>query len=804
MFRNAIKTAVRSLLKNKGFTFLNIFGLTLGLLTCMYIIFYVSDELSFDRYNIKADRIFRVNTDLKTGATITSRAITTPAIAAALVNNFPEVEKTVRFFQGGGQLFKNGEEFVQEDKVVYCDPDIFDVFTLPMIEGDPNTALKEPNSIVITESTAKRYFNRTQVLGQNLIISGDSNTITFHKITGVIRDIPKQSHFHFDFFLSMADVQDSYLKTFASILPFNTYVLLKTGVNYKSLDSKLPGLVMKNLDFEAASENHGDYYKLNLTPLTAIHLQSNRTDELENNGNEQYVQIFSAIALFILLIAGINFINLSTARSSDRAREVGVRKILGSPRKYLIGQFLIESMIVTIIAACLAVIAGWILLPLFNQLSGKNSSITSHVATLFLPSFIAAILVVGILAGIYPAFFLSSFRPAQVLKGKLIAGIIGSSLRNFLVVTQFSISIFLIIGTLVIYNQLQYMQNKDVGFNRNEVVVIKNINALQDNQVMLLKQDVKQLPGVVDATLSSFIPTGNRRWTNWISTSTDGIQTQFWPVDEDYLKTLDIKLSEGRGFSTKLPTDSSAIIVNETASRMLGISADPLNQTIYKGDLDKEFHTIGVVKDFNFSSLKDNITPVVLLLVTPAMKKYEGDGPDNLSIKVNADHLPDLLAELENKWKSFSPRQRFTYYFMDEEFDAIYRSEQRMGKVFLIFTSLALIIACLGLFGLAAYAAENRSKEISIRKVLGASILTIIRILSKDFIRLIFISILISFPIAWFSMQKWLQDFAYRINIHWWILAIAGFLALLIAFITISFQSVKAANVNPVERLRSE
>ena len=804
MFRNSIKTALRSLLKNKGFTFLNIFGLALGLVTCLLIVFYVSDELSFDKYNIKADRIFRVNTDLKTGATISTRAIASPAIAAALINSFPEVEKAVRFLPGGKQLFKKADEFVQEDKVLYCDPDIFDVFTLPMMDGDPKTALREPNSVVISESIAKKYFNNTRVVGQNLIIASNGNTVTLHKITGVIRDIPEQSHFHFDFLLSMADVPVSYLKTFATILPFSTYVLLKPGVDYQRLEAKFPSLVMKNLDFEAASEKQGDYYRLNLIPLTAIHLKSNRTDELENNGNEQYVQIFSATALFILLIACINFINLSTARSSDRAREVGVRKVLGSPRKYLVGQFLSESILITFVAALLAVIAGWILLPTFNQLSGKHLSITAQVFTWLLPSLTATVLVVGILAGVYPAFFLSSFRPVQVLKGKLSVGFKGSNLRNFLVVLQFSISIFLIIGTLVIFNQLQYIQNKDLGFKRNEVLVVKNINALDENQAIILKQEVKQLPGVADATLSSFLPTGSRRWTNWISTSTDGIQTQFWPVDEDYLPTLGIKLSNGRDFSRLFPTDSSAIIVNETAAKMLSVSADPLNQTIYKEDLKKEFHIIGVVKDFNFTSLKDNITPVVLLLATTAMKKYEGDGPDNLCIKVNTDHFPSLLAQLENKWKSFSPRQHFTYYFMDEEFDAIYRSEQRMEKVFLIFTSVAVIIACLGLFGLAAYAAEKRSKEISIRKVLGASLSTIVGMLSKDFIRLIFISILISLPIAWFSMQKWLQNYAYRVNIHWWILVIAGFLALLIAFITISFQSIKAANVNPVKRLRSE
>ena len=804
MFRNAIKTALRSILKNGGFTFLNVLGLALGILTCIFITFYISDELSFDKYNIKADRIFRVNTDLKTGATITYRAIASPAVAPALESGFPEVEKAVRLFPGGGQLFKNGAEFIQEDKAVYCDPDIFDVFTLPMLEGNPKTALLEPNTAVITESTARRYFNRTQVIGESLFIAGDSNIITRHRITGVIMDIPKQSHFHFDFFLSMADVQESYFKTFVSILPFSTYILLKPLTDHKEVEAKFHALIVKNIDFEAASEKRGDFYRLTLTPLNAIHLQSNRTDELEANGNEEYVQIFSVIAIFILILASINFINLSTARSSDRAHEVSIRKILGSPRKYLITQFLTESMIVIIISALLAATAGCILLPLFNQLSGKELSITKQTIARFVPSLFGFMFILGILAGLYPALFLSSFRPAQVLNGKLSTGLRSGSLRNFLVILQFSISIFLIIDTMVIYNQLQYMQSKDLGFNRNEVVVVKNLNALESNQALILKQEVRQLSGVVDATLSSFLPTGSRRWTNWISTSTDGIQTQFWPVDEDYLPTLGIKTLIGRNFSTFHLTDSSAIIVNETAAKMLNISLDPLHKTIYKEDLKKEFHIIGVVKDFNFSSLKDNITPLAFLLTTPAMKKYEGDGPDNLSIKVNTDHLPALLSRIENKWKSFSPRQQFTYYFMDDEFDALYKSERRMGKISFIFTSLAVIIACLGLFGLATYAAEKRSKEISIRKILGASVSTIVVLLTKDFIRLILISILVSLPIAWFLMQKWLQNFTYRINIQWWILATAALLALFISFITISFQSVKAANANPVNSLRSD
>ncbi len=799
MFKNNIKTAIRSLSKNKGFTFLNLSGLALGLAICLLIVFYVVDELSFDSYNIKAGRIFRVNTDIKYGSTITSRAIAAPVMAMALKSNFPEVEKAIRLLPGD-ERFKKGDQLVLENRVAYADPGIFDVFTLPMIEGDPKTALTEPNSIVITESTAKKYFNTIHVVGQNLIAVND-NISTIHKITGVIRDIPKQSHFNFDFFLAMISKQISHNPNFNAIFPFNTYLLLKPGTNYKSLEAKFPALMRKNIDFLADMEKGGDYLRINLTPLKDIHLYSNRTNETSANGNIQYVYIFSAVAAFILLIACINFMNLSTARSSNRAREVGVRKVLGSSRKSLVTQFLSESILITFAATIIAVIAAWALLPFFNHLSGKELAISAQTFTWLLPSLIVIILVVGVLAGSYPAFFLSAFQPINVLKGKLSTGFKDSGLRGFLVVFQFFISIFLIIGTLIIYNQLNYMLNKDIGFNRNQVLVAKNMNALK-NKSNIFKQEVKQLPGVADCTMSSFLPTGSRRWRNFISTHSDVLQTEFWPVDEDYLNTMGMKIVKGRNFSNQFSTDSSAMVINETAAKMLDSFNDPLNKKIYYGE--KEFHIIGVVRDFNFSSLKDNIAPVVMMMITPWAMKEEGDAADNLCIRVNSTNLPALLASVENKWKALSPRQHFEYSFMDEDFDVIYRSEQRMGKIFVVFTTFAIMIACLGLFGLAAYAAEKRTKEISIRKVLGADVSTIAAMLSKDFIRLVIISIVIATPLAWLIMQKWLQDFAYRVNIHWWIFAIAGFTALLIAFITISFQSFKAANTNPVISLRSE
>jgi len=799
MIRNYLRTALRSLLKNKGFTFLNLAGLAMGLTICLLIILYVKDERSYDRYNTKAERIFRVNTDGKFSGVATDFAIAAPAVGPALVKGFPEVERSVRLLPEENLRFKKGNEQVQETKVVYSDPDIFDVFTLPMIAGDPATALKEPNAVVITESMAKKYFNRTDVTGQTLTILNDSS---MHTITGVIRDIPTQSHFQFDCFLSMASVEASHATNFFALYPFNTYILLRPGADYQRLEAKFRPFMRNALTTPEYSydafEKTGDYLRINLIPLTDIHLRSNRTNELGKNGDLQYVNIFSVIALFILLIACINFMNLSTARSAARAREVGVRKVLGSPRAYLVAQFLSESLMVTFVAVIIAGLAAWALLPLFNQLAGKELSVTGQTLGWALPSLLAIAVAVGILSGSYPAFFLSSFQPIQVLKGQLATGFKGGRLRSFLVVFQFAISIFLIVGTVVIYEQLQYIHNKDLGFDRSQMLIVKNVGSLENSQA--LKQELRQLPGVVDLTLTSFLPTGSNRWHNFGNTSgaRSSLQTEFWLVDEDYVNTMGMRLVKGRNFSGGSAMDSSGIILNETAARLLGWGREPLEKKISfpVWGHRKEFHVIGVVKDFNFNSLRDNITPLAMVMMS--------DDRANLGIRVNAKDLPALLARIENKWAAFAPHQRFEYSFMDEDFDAIYRSEQRMGEICVAFTSLAILIACLGLFGLAAYAAEQRTREIGIRKILGASVSAIAGMLSKDFIKLVVLAILIASPIAWILLHKWLQNFAYRVTMNGWVLAIAGLTAILIAFLTVIFQSLAAARANPVDSLRSE
>jgi putative ABC transport system permease protein len=807
MIKNYIKTAIRSLSKNKGFTAINVLGLALGLASCLLIIFYVFDELNYDKYNTKADRIYRVNEDIRFGGNSNSYAVAPAPLASALKTDFPEVEQVVRFRSRGGLQVKKGNQDIQENMVVYADPAIFKVFTLPMIDGDPGTALNDTHSVVITEKAAQKYFNRTNVVGQVLTI----NDTALYKITGVIKNIPKQSHFNFDFFISMASTPEGKDDAWFSS-NFNTYVLLRPGTDFNKFQAKIPAFFESHAGPQLQSVLHltfakfeqgGNYFRINFTPLTKIHLYSNREAELGMNGNIEFIYMFSAIALFILLIACVNFMNLSTARSANRAREVGVRKVLGSPRKYLIAQFLTESIIVTLIGAIIAFFAAWALLPLFDQMSGKELTMTVQTMVWLVPLMIALVLIIGALAGSYPALFLSGFQPIEVLKGKLASGFKGGMLRSFLVVFQFTISIFLIIGTLVIYNQLKYIQNKDLGYNRNQVFTVWNVNVLGNN-AKAFKQEVKQLIGVQNATMTGALPNAGY-WNSStvfkgpIADQKNSVLSQGWLVDEDYIATLGMKIQSGRNFSKDMPTDSTAVIINETAEKMLGFK-NPINQLIYypqdsKASVLKPYHIIGVMKDFNFQSLRTNVTPLMLFM---------GDNKGGLSIRANAANIPALLNQIKSKWAAFSPNQQFNYTFMNQDFDAVYRTEQRMGTIFVSFTTLAIVIACLGLFGLAAYAAEQRTKEIGIRKVLGASMSTIVQMLSKDFIKLVLIAIIIASPLAWWAMNKWLQDFAYRIHIQWWVLAIAGSGAILIAFITISFQSIKAALINPVKSLRSE
>jgi putative ABC transport system permease protein len=807
MFKNYIKIAIRNLWKNKAFSAINIFGLASGLAICLLILFYVNNELGYDQYNTKSNRIYRVDGDLQFGGNHFVLAQSPDPLGPTLKQDFPQVEQYVRFRDHGGIMVKKGNENVEENKVIYTDSTLFSVFTLPMIQGDPSTALVQPNSVVITENTAKKYFNSTDVVGKTMIIGDTGN----YKITGVIKDIPKQSHFHYDFFISMYGQLSSYEINQWTSNNFNTYIVLKKGTNADQLSSQLNGFVMRyvapvfksmNLTPEEFAKQ-GNHLHYSLIPLEKIHLYSNKSGELEANGNIQYVYIFSLIAFFILLIACVNFMNLSTARSANRAKEVGVRKVLGSLRKNLIMQFLSESVLISFISLTLALVIAALLLPYFNQLSGKDMTLNLFLKPWLLPAAILLMIIVGLIAGSYPAFYLSSFKPVQVLKGKLAKGFKSSWLRSGLVVFQFCISIILVIGTLVIYLQLNYIRNKDIGFDRSHVLIIKNTDAL-GRQAKVFEDEVKKLNGVENATMTGYLPTAGWRsdsplFPDATTDTKNAVSTQIWRIDENYIPALGMKMAMGRNFSADFPTDSSGIIINEAALKLFGFK-DPLNRPLYymndfpKKDLTK-FHIIGIVKNFNFNTLREEVTPLCFL--------YQ---PQNSSIafRVHSANLPNLISLIQNKFKNLAPQQPFSYSFMDDDFNKTYSNEQRMGGISMTFSALAILIACLGLLGLITFAAEQRAKEIGIRKVLGASGGNIVSMLSKDFLKLVFIASLIAIPLAWWAMNKWLQGFAYRIQISWWILASAALLAVFIALVTIFYQAMKAAIANPVDSLRSE
>jgi len=794
-----LKLALRQLQKNKTFTTLNISGLAIGLTTFLLIVLYVTDELSYDRWHPNANRIVRLNTDIKSNGMVSTLANAAPIVAATLRQHYPEVEATTRIARCPDAHFYKDHLAIAEPDVAWADDNVFQFFGMPLIEGDPHTALKDRHSIVLTESAAKRYFNNTHVIGRTIENAEDNKPL---KITGVMRDVPKQSSWQFDFLISIhaiSQLDDN--PNFFAIYPMSTFVLLRPTTNRAAFDTKLASL-MRNYakDYAGMESDTKGEFKISLTetPLTDIHLYSHRTDELGVNGSIQYVWIFSAIAVFVLLIAGINFMNLSTARSANRAREVGVRKVLGSLRSQLVSQFLMEALLLTTAATIIAVALTWLSLPWFNHLTGKELHLSG--SSWLLPSLSLIIIAMSLFSGAYPAFFLSAFKPVHVLKGKLALGGKGSGLRSGLVVLQFSISIFLIVGTLVVFRQLNFIQHRDQGYSRDQVLVVKDVDGIPHAED--LKKALTQLTGVAGVTMTDYLPTGARRWHNYGQAEGKGLylQTELWIVDADYIPTMDMRIVTGRNFSPTMGTDSTAIIINESAAQKFGIAGDPLGKTIHYAayiDGPRDFHIVGVVKDFNFSSVRTDIGPLVLVC-------RPQDNEAGFAIRIAPGHIPDVLEKVRTEWKTFEPTRAFNYSFMDQDFDAVYRSEQHMGGLIVVLTALVIFIACLGLFGLAAYAAEQRTKEIGIRKVLGAGVPSIISLLSRDFARLITIALCIAVPLSWWMMHRWLDNFAYRTNITVWIFAAAAAIVFAIAALTTLLQSIKAAVANPVDSLRSE
>lgn len=797
MLKSYFTIAFRNLAKRKFYAGINILGLSIGLTSCLLIVLYIHHELSYDTMHTKADRIYRVG--LK--GSETGDIVTTAPLAFTAVEELPEVEDATRICHFLDiQTIRYNETTIVEEKIYFADSTFFDVFSFKLLAGDPTTALIKPNTLVITEDMAQKYFGNDPALGKTLLV-GDGKIP--HEVTGVVENLPSNVHFHFNMLRSMASLPLSRVDDWFSN-SFVTYLLLHEGASPESLKAKFSGLVEKyvgpaiqrylGISLETFIQQ-GHQYGYFLQPLLDIHLHSNLRQELEPNGDITYVYILGAIAFFIILLACINFMNLATARSTSRAKEVGVRKTLGSLRSSLVGQFITESVVLSLVATLLAVFAANLLLSSFGNIAGKEISSALFIQPWFLLSLLGLMLLVGALAGSYPAFYLSSFRPVEVLKGKLKAGVKSSGIRNTLVVFQFFVSITLIICTLLVYQQLEYAQAKNLGLKKENVMIMYGAQRLTGGQQAVFKQALLDKSEVVSASVSNKIPPGVISTTIFRETTTeeDAI-LRFYEVDYDYLPTMQIELLEGRNFSRSFSTDTAAILLNEAAAKAFG-SENLLNEEVVHTGSGRVYRVVGIFKDFNFESLRNEIEPLALTLSTQGAY---------LAARIKSENVSVTVAQIENLWEQYAPDQPFQYAFLDENYDALFRAEQRLGKVFSIFTGLAIAVACLGLLGLATFMAEQRTKEIGIRKVMGASATNITFLLSKDFTKLVIIAFGIAIPIAYFIMKRWLEGFAYRTDISPWVFLLAGIGSLLIAWLTVSWQSIKAALANPVKSLRNE
>jgi putative ABC transport system permease protein len=804
MIKNYFKTAWRNIRKNTLFSFINISGLSIGITTFFIIMLYVQDELSYDRFNKNADNIARVifKADINGGKI--NESVTMPPVAQTIKHDFPEVQDATRLLNYGSPGVLHKGKLIKDDRLVFADANLFSIFTLPMMEGDAKKALLQPRTLVITEATAKKYFGNESAIGKTIILTIDNNQP--YTVTGVIKDIPANSHFHFDMFGSLTGFGDANADTWMSG-GYHTYLLLKPGADISKMEARFPAMVKKYMGPQIQQQmglsleqftSKGNSLGFALQPLNDIHLYGDTNNEFEAVGNANYVYIFAGVALFMLVVACINFVNLSTAGAAKRAKEVGVRKVAGSNRFQLIKQFLSESILITFFALIIAFAIVELVLPAFNAFSGKQLSFDSRPVL----AFFGLGLLVGLVAGIYPAFYLSSFKPIAVLKGKLVTTHKSFGLRSALVVFQFFISVALIIGTIVVHQQMKYIQNKDLGFNKEQLIVIPNSYVL-GNREIIFKQQMLQDPRIVNATMSWYKPAGPSNYNNALAYPQGNdkliVSGVDYHVDEAYISTMGMTMLNGRNFSKDFTTDSSAIILNETAAKALGWNEiTAIGKTVVRQNSDKgrnfSFHVIGVVKNFNFKSLHEAISPLYMTL------QPEG----GLIFKIRTTDVSGLLSTLKKQWDSYKTETPFEYNFMDELFNKTYEAEQKAGNILTLFSILIIIVACLGLFGLATYTAQQRAKEIGIRKVLGASVSQVTTMLSKEFVKLVVIACIIAFPLSYWAMNKWLQDFAYRITIVWWVFALAALAAIIIAFVTISFQAIKAAVANPVKALRTE
>jgi putative ABC transport system permease protein len=794
MLGNYLKIAFRTLWASRGFSLINILGLSVGLSACFLIFLYVRLEYSYDEFHSKAGRIYRVVTDIKTPTSTDHEAGTTGPIAINVKKDMPEVEDAVRL-TGDQFLVRKGDFKFQEKKVLLADSTLFHIFDFPLIEGDRRTALVHPMSIVISQTAAKKYFGDADPLGQQLQLTAAAIPAT---ITGVMKDIPENSQIPADMFISMSSAKPIYGRPSSDSEWTNhnyiSYLLLNPRAVAASVEKKLPAFM--ELHDGAQMRRLQMYETLTLEPLRDVYLKSPREGYVK--GSITNVRIFSIVAIFILLIACVNFVNLTTARSTQRAKEVGVRKVIGAARSQLFRQFTLESVLITLLAFVVSLTLIRLALPLFNEMAGKTISpgLLAHPQDLLLLFVLS--LGIGLLAGIYPSLVLSSFRPVVVLKGRFSAGTRGVFLRKSLVVFQFTISIALIVSTIVVYTQLDYMRSQDLGFSKDQqMVIFTNF----DDKRYAFAQSLSGIPGVLSTCFSSEAP-GQGPTSAYSQLENANGQMQKMNIDLsftdfDYIPQYQLKVVAGRAFSHDFQTDSGrAMIINETAAKMLGYTSPAAAVGRRFDQWERQGQIIGVLKDFHYRSLQQEIRPLAMRIERWAL--------GTISIKVSAKHLPATIAAIHDKWAQAIPNRPFEYSFLDEDFNKHYVSEVRFGRLFINFSVLAIFISCLGLLGLAAYSTTQRTKEIGVRKVLGASVASITRLLSADFVWLVFIAFLIASPIAWLAMNSWLHNFAYRTAIGWWVFALAGFTALFIVILTISWQAIRAAVQNPIKSLRTE
>jgi putative ABC transport system permease protein len=791
MFKTYLKIAIRNFLKDRFFSVINISGLAVGISVVLLIGLFIVHELSFDRFHSKADRIYRIATHLEMGGNIADINSTFPPLAKAIETDIPEVQNAIRLFSLDGLVFKTDEKVFSEDNVLYADPEFLDVFDFELLSGEKTTALSKRNQVLLTPALAKKYFNTTRwedLPGKSVTIGAE-----LFDVMGVIEDAPPNSHFHFNAVVSMESSVQGRDESWNS-MNLSTYLLLKEHTEIKSVEEKIKDVFLKNMPNFDKLGKEGIVIESKALGITDIHLKSNIQGEFEPNGSMTTLYIFGSVALIVLLLACVNFVNLVTARSANRAKEVGVRKVLGSASSQLIRQFTLESVSLVFVATLIALGFVELLRAPFNALSGKQLPFDLLLSPSSIGVLIVFILFLGILAGSYPAFFLSSFKPAQVLKGKVRAGFRSSSLRNFLVTLQFVISIVLITCTFIVQDQLSFMRSKKLGFDKENVLILDNANRLASQESFI--NDLKQLPSVQNVAGAQFKPIDDYDGIP-VTTELDKDNRKLVnlsTIDYDFLPTLKYDIKAGRNFSKEMSSDSTGVILNEKAAAYLFGNETPLDKKIFY-DRKESYTVIGVVKDFNFESLKNEVRPLLF---------FAGGDQRYLHVRLNPGDHQASIKSIEQLWLKQSPDVPFTYSFLDESYTALFKQEMKLGLLFSVFTALALFIACLGLLGLAAYMADQRRKEISVRKVLGATLTEVFVLMSKDFLKIIAVAYIISLPIAYFAMREWLSDFAYRVNVSPLWLVAGGMLVIIVALATVSYQAIRSGLLNPVDALKEE